>query len=117
MQVLKATTKRRLNDESNMDRQVDVDNDCLCSALSRRSFDMGLDAESVRLLVDRRMRREHEYEKLLNRVAGICSDNERVDWDAADASAEFRAIRNEIAWGLYEIDKGDGDKPSPTKGE
>ena len=58
-----------------------------------------------------------EYEKLLNRVAGICSDNERVDWDAADASAEFKAIRNEIAWGLYEIDKGDGDKPSPTKGE
>ncbi len=117
MQVLKATTKRRLNDESNMDRQVDVDNDCLCSALSRRSFDMGLDAESVRLLVDRRMNREHEYEKLLNRVAGICSDNEQVDWDAADASAEFRAIRNEIAWGLYEIDKGDGDKPSPTKAE
>ena len=78
---------------------------------------MGLDAESVRLLVDRRMNREHEYEKLLNRVAGICSDNEQVDWDAADASAEFRAIRNEIAWGLYEIDKGDGDKPSPTKAE
>jgi len=62
-------------------------------------------------------KKEKAYEKLLNRVAGICSDNEQVDWDAADASAEFRAIRNEIAWGLYEIDKGDGDKPSPTKGE
>jgi hypothetical protein len=67
--------------------------------------------------VNRRMNREHEYESLLNRVLRICSDNERVDWDAADASAEFKAIRNEIAWGLYEIGKGDGDKPPPTKGE
>ena len=100
-----------------MDRQVDVDNDCLRSTISRRSFDMGLDTESVRLLVDRRMNREHEYESLLTRVVRICSDNERVDWDAADASEEFKAIRTEIAWGLYEIDKGDGDQPSPTKGE
>ena len=61
--------------------------------------------------------KEKAYEKLLNRVAGICETNQHVDFGLEEANKEFKAIRNEIAWGLYEIDKGDGLSPSPTKGE
>ena len=68
-------------------------------------------------LIGRYMENALRYEALLKYIAGMCTDNEKADWDAKDASEEFKAIRNEIAWGLYEIDKGDGLSPSPTKGE
>ena len=68
-------------------------------------------------LIGRYMENALRYEALLKYIAGMCTNNEKADWDAKDASEEFKAIRNEIAWGLYEIDKGDGLSPSPTKGE
>jgi len=44
------------------------------------------------------------YEKLLKSIASMCATNATVDWDDKDASEEFKAISNEITWGLYEID-------------
>ena len=57
-------------------------------------------------LIDRYMDNAVRYEALLKYIAGMCATNEKVDWDNKDASEEFKAISNEIAWGLYEIDNG-----------
>ena len=47
------------------------------------------------------------YERLLNKVAAMCNDNENVDWGLDEASAEFKSLRNEITWGMYEIEQAD----------
>jgi len=57
-------------------------------------------------LIDRYMENALRYEALLKYIAGMCEDNGKVDWDAKDASEEFKALRNEIVWGLYEADNG-----------
>jgi len=45
------------------------------------------------------------YERLLHRVAAMCKDNENVDWGVDEASEEFKALCNEITWGMYEIEQ------------
>ena len=50
--------------------------------------------------------KEQAYEKLLNRVAGICETNQHVDF-ADDVGEEFKAISTQIMWGMWEIEQAD----------
>tara|TARA_Y100000310_G_scaffold69030_1_gene64411 strand:+ start:41 stop:403 length:363 start_codon:yes stop_codon:yes gene_type:complete len=49
--------------------------------------------------------KEKAYEKLLNRVAGICETNQHVDFGLEEANKEFKAISNQIAVGIQEVEK------------
>ena len=51
--------------------------------------------------------KEKAYERLLHRVAAMCNDNQHVDWGVDEASEEFKSLRNEITWGMYEIEQAD----------
>ena len=44
---------------------------------------------------------------MLHRVVAMCNDNQHVDWGVDEASEEFKSIRNEITWGMYEIEQAD----------
>ncbi len=66
-------------------------------------------------LIARYMENALRYEKLLKSIASMCATNATVDWDDKDASEEFKAISNEIMWGLYEIDTNGTSRKEATE--